>query len=82
MGISLYEHDGRFYTHYVDSRDACASWNPWRNNDDAFAVAVALDVFPNMADIRKKIKEKGGDPQDLARRSICCRAADKGLFVL
>jgi hypothetical protein len=44
VGQFLYEHRGSFYKHYVDDRDACASWNPLRHIDDAMELVLKCEL--------------------------------------
>lgn len=44
VGQYLYEHRGSFYKHYVDDRDACASWNPLRHMNDAMEILMKKEL--------------------------------------
>lgn len=85
LGLTLYEHRGRFYTHYVDDRDACGSWDPTKDDGECAKMESALGINVTWSltcvtckrgniQASENFDEYGGD-RDAARRVASTRCA-------
>jgi hypothetical protein len=87
-GMNLHEYGGAFYTHYVDHRDSCASWNPLTDDGDALRLAVKLRLclfleIPRigigpMLNGPEVYVDDGDDEMAATRRAITRAAASLG----